>query len=93
MRGLYDGEYQLVAPWLFGITSVPSGVGCSTLLGRPFASHPSTQFTLVNGLPCRNCPFVRSSTYQKPLRFAHSISLRGCPCHGMSTSTGTCVAS
>ena len=28
-----------------------------------------------------------------PLRLAHSITLRGVPCHWMSASTGTCVES
>ena len=57
-------------------------VGSRTFFGRPFASNPSSQFTLVNGLPERNCPFARSSTYNMPLRFAKSMTLRALPCQG-----------
>ena len=73
--------------------AVPSFVGNFTRFGRPFASKPSSQFVFTYGLPLRNSPVVRSSTYITPLRFAHSITLRGLPCHWMSASTGTCVES
>jgi hypothetical protein len=33
--------------------------------------------TFTNGLPARNSPVARSSTYMKPLRFAHRMTLRG----------------
>ena len=49
MRGLNDGGYQLVPPWLPGQVGVPGG--CGVWIGRPFASRPLAQFTFTNGVP------------------------------------------
>ena len=69
--------------------SVLNGTRC----GRPFSSKPVIQVTLVNGLPIRNWPVVRSSTYHRPLRLAHIMTLRGLHCQSILASTGTCVES
>ena len=60
VRGLNDGEYQLVPPWLPGQVGWPGG--CGVGMGRPFASSPLAQLTFTNGVPKRKRPFVRSST-------------------------------
>src|SRR5215469_85695 len=88
--GSNDGEYQFVIPIAPGHVSTPfaSGVIAGSTTGFPSAPISFAHVTFPNGFADKNFPFVRSSTYRNPFRFAWISSFLGCPSHCASTSTG-----
>ena len=66
MRGLNDGEYQLVPPWLPGYVGWPGG--CGVWIGRPRSSNSLIQLTFTNG-----------RAEQEPSR-SHDPARRSCRC-------------